>query len=69
MLAKIQYYVPFHFSRISKVYWKSFGILYTNLILLNFAGEPEIQEVENVVSGGGDIVGGGGVKWYEGVYF
>ena len=56
--------------------WKSFRILYTKLILYNFAGESEIQEIqdsENVVSGGcgGDIVsgGGGGVKRRAGVYF
>ena len=40
---------------------ESFGILYAKLILYNFAGEPEIQEIqdsENAVSGGcgGDIV-------------
>ena len=53
--------------------WKSFGILYTKLILYNFAGEPEIQDGENAVSSGcgGDIVsgGGGGVKPRAVVYF
>ena len=56
--------------------WKSFRILYAKSILYNFAGEPEIQEIqdgENAVSGGcgGDIVsgGGGGVKLHAGVYF
>ena len=48
-----------------KTLLESFGILYTKLILYNFAGEPKIQEIqdgENAVSGGcgGDIVGGGG---------
>ena len=59
-----------------KTLLESFRILYAKLILYNFVGEPEIQEVqdgENVVSGGcgGDIVGGGGgrVKWHAGVYF
>ena len=56
--------------------WKSFGILYAKLILYNFAGEPEIEEIqdgENAVSGGcgGDIISGaeGGVKLCAGVYF
>ena len=67
--------MSFHFSRISKLDWKSFRILYAKLILYNFAGEPEIQEIqdgENAVSGGGggDIVGRcGGVKQCAGVYF
>ena len=56
-----------------KTLLESFGILYAKLILYNFAGEPEIQDGENVVSGGcgGDIVsgGGGGVKRRAGVYF
>ena len=57
-------------------FWKSFRILYAKLILYNFAGQSEIQEIqdgENAVSGGcgGDIVGGGGggVKPCAGVYF
>ena len=59
-----------------KTLLESFGILYTKLILYNFAGEPKIQEIqdgENAVSGGcgGDIVGGGGggVNRHAGVYF
>ena len=55
------------------ILWKSFGILYTKLILYNLVGKPEIQDGENAVSGGcgGDIVGGGGggVKRHAGVYF
>ena len=44
-----------------KTLLESFGILYAKLILYNFAGEPEIQDGENAVSGGygGDIVSGG----------
>ena len=34
------------------ILWKSFGILYAKLILHNLAGEPEIQDGENAVSGG-----------------
>ena len=59
-----------------KTLLESFRILYAKLILYNFAGESEIQEIqdgENAVSGGcgGDIVsgGGGGVKRCAGVYF
>ena len=63
----------FHnFKTLYEIFRKFFGNLYTLLILnYSFAGEPDIEEIANVRSGGDMSVlggGGGGLQWRGGVY-